>query len=173
MRDTTRKTSLVVILALGSVQSATPAKAADRPNLTGVWTTNSQTSHYPHNGVFATAVTIVQTEDELRESLMRPPSGRQEPNVDVIYSLTGSAKTMKVGGDELQSTAKWKGQALILQWKVRHEGSQAVLKRELSLSPDRQKLTMKVYLEGKNEPDQILFLDKQPNRSSTAAPHPR
>lgn len=157
-----RATILLVLLIGICPCSGTQVGATGHPDLTGIWKTNNQKSHYAHHaGMFLAGLNLQQQGNSLRETIMDTRPVEQGPPRQVVYSLDGSETATKIRGEEYRTTATWEGQTLVIVWEVNRGDVKSALKRELLLSSDGKTLTVKLYSPAdRKDPNQVLVLDK-------------
>jgi hypothetical protein len=96
----------------------------------------------------------------LIERLVRTTSLTDHPDVtSMTYTLNGQPARGRTGGVDVTTTAKWRGEDLVITWR---SADNSVLYRVLSLSPDRRTMTVQLSnQENPGTPDDVIVLKKK------------
>jgi hypothetical protein len=121
---------------------ATVALAADKPNFSGDWVMDASKSEFgpmpppdsmtrkiEHNDP---AITVTQ-------SSTGGPQGDQTTTSK--YTTDGKESVNQMAGNDVKSTAKWDGNALVIASKLEMQGNEVALTSKWSLSDDGKVLT--------------------------------
>jgi hypothetical protein len=155
-----RIVSIVVLLISGLLYNGPRVAGADHSVVNGTWVTLIERSRYPRNmSPLLANVTITQSRSEMKELVMKPLA--DEP-IQLVYSLDGRERLMRVGEDELRTSAQWQGNILVLSWKVTSRlGTVTSLKRDLTVASDGETLVMALFANGRKEdPEEIIVMRK-------------
>jgi hypothetical protein len=134
------------------------AAAQAKPNFTGTWKMNPSKSKFDGGGgPSGITAKIDQKDDSVTEALTVTGDGGDQ-NVEGKYTTDGKEIDVQLGPNGAKGTAKWDGDALVIEWKA--EGF--VFRRKLALSTDGKTLTMAVHRTSQNgEVDETVVFDKQ------------
>ena len=118
---------------------------------------NPAKSKFEDGGPSGITAKIDQKDDSVTEAItVTGDNGDQ--SVEGKYTTDGKEIEVQVGPNTAKGTAKWDGDALVIEWKS--EGF--IFRRKLALSTDGKTLTMAVHRTGENgEVDETVVFDKQ------------
>jgi hypothetical protein len=116
---------------------------------------NPQKSKFERGGPDGIQSKIDHKDAAFAESLMvSTPNG--DRTTETKYTIDGKETAQEVMGRSAQTSAKWDGDALIVEWKV----EDGFFRRKLTLSPDGKTLTMVVIQSrgsGEQAEDTVVF----------------
>lgn len=134
------------------------AAQTKQPNLTGTWKMNAEKSKFEQGGPSEITIKFDHKDASLSESLiLATPNG--DRTVDTKYTTDGKESTQEVMGTQGQTSAKWEGETLTIDWKV--EGGSFT--RKISVAADGKTMTMVVKQtspDGRSSTDTVV-LEKQ------------
>ena len=132
--------SLALLLTMLAVGAAAQGK---QPNLSGTWKMNAAKSKFERGGPSGVTLTLDHKDPALSEVLaLNTDNG--DRSVSAKYTTDGKETPQEVMGTLAQTSAKWEGESLTIEWKA--EGRN--FSRKLSLSPDGKTITMIVKQSG-------------------------
>jgi hypothetical protein len=151
---------LIAALALclfASVATVDATAQTKQPNLTGTWKMNAEKSKFEQGGPSSITLKIEHKDGALSESLMLM-TDNGERTMEAKYTTDGKATSQEVMGRTAQTSAKWEGDALTIDWKADDGG----FTRKITLSADGKTLTMVVIQSshGQSATDTVV-LEKQ------------
>ena len=150
--------SLCLLAAFVAIDAAAQAK---QPNLTGTWKMNAEKSKFEQGGPSDIIIKFDHKDSSLSESLIATtPNG--DHTVEARYTTDGKETTQEVIGGQAQTSAKWEGETLMINWK--QEGGS--FNRQITVSADGKTLTMIVKQsspDGQSTADTVV-LEKQEAR---------
>ncbi len=115
------------------------AAAQTKPNFSGTWKMNAEKSKFEQGGPDGIQSKIDHKDAAFAESLMiSTPNG--DRTVESKYTIGAKETPQEVMGRTAQASAKWDGDALVVEWKT----EDGFFRRKLTLSPDGKTLTMVV-----------------------------
>ena len=144
--------------AAGQEQKPAPASAQTK-NFSGTWKMNAAKSKFEGDDApRAIAVTFEQHGLNLSEVLTIVGSGGEERKLDLKFTLDGKEGTNQLGEEQIKSTAKMDGDALVIEL----QGRPGPFRRRFTLSEDGKVMTILVNRsEGGAEKTDTIVLDKQ------------
>ncbi|HZS06833.1 MAG TPA: hypothetical protein VFD58_18500 [Blastocatellia bacterium] len=150
-----RLTTFAIVLSLAIVSLA---GTQTKPNLSGLWKMNPQKSNFgPNGGPDGITIKFDQKDSELSETLTISAGGNERA-IDVKYTTDGKEGEAQIGGDGAKTTAKWDGDALVIEWK----NGERVFRRKFTLSGDGKTMTIAVHhVDPNGERDETVVLEKQ------------
>lgn len=142
------KTSILMISALAfcllaAMMAAGASAQTKQPNLSGTWKMNAEKSKFEQGGPSAITLKLEQKDVSLTETLILM-NDNGERSMDAKYTTDGKETAQDVMGRTAQTSAKWEGDALVIDWKAEGGG----FSRKLTVSPDGKTLTMIVKQSG-------------------------
>jgi len=131
----------VTTLAL-LVVAALAMPAAAKTDFSGTWKLEADKSDFgPMPPPEKYEQTVSHKDPELKISLLQ--AGQQgEMKAEMAYSTDGKETTNEIRGNPVKSTAKWEGDALLIESKMDIQGNELKLADKWSLSADGKTLTM-------------------------------
>ena len=148
--------SLFLVLMMTVGWCASPTEAQTKPNLTGTWKMNTSKSKLD-NGPEAITIKFDQQEPNLRE-LLTITGAQGEQTVDFKYTTDGKESVNQIRDDTAKCTAKWEGEALVIEWKM----GERSFRRKFTLSADGKMMTVAVHhVRPDGEKDETVVLEKQ------------
>jgi hypothetical protein len=134
---------------------ALTAMAQARPNFTGTWKLNQQKSK--DSDVVTLTIEFNQKDNNLTEAFNTGQGGEFEAK----YTIDGKESEVSTGDATIKATAKWDGDALVIDWRGPEEGRYFV--RKLTLSADGKTMTinLKHSLPNGKMGEKIWVLEKQ------------
>lgn len=130
-----------------------------QPNLSGTWKMNADKSKFEQGGPSGIVIKFDHKDSSLAETLMLVTDGG-ERSVDLKYTTDGKENPQDVMGRNAQTSAKWEGEALMINWKADGDGG---FSRKITLSADGKTMTMIVKQtsgDGSTSTDTVV-LEKQ------------
>jgi len=156
MREKTRAT-MIAVLAI-CLFTALAAAQSKQPNLTGTWKMNAEKSQFERGGPSGITLKIDHKDTALSETLMLVTDGGDR-SVEAKYTTDGKESAQEVMGVSAQTSAKWEGEALTIDWKI----ESASFNRKITVSADGKTMTMIVKQtspDGQSATDTVV-LEKQ------------
>jgi len=151
------RTSAALMLAAIVCFCASIATAQTKPNFTGTWKMNPAKSKFEGGGPSGITAKIDQKDDSVTEAVTVTLDGGDQ-SVEGEYTTDGKEIDVQVGPAAAKGSAKWDGDALVIEWKS--EGF--LFRRKFALSTDGKTLTMAVHRTSPNgEVDETVVFDKQ------------
>jgi uncharacterized protein (DUF2147 family) len=146
--------ALCLFASIATIDATAQTK---QPNLTGTWKMNAEKSKFEQGGPSSITLKLEQKDASLAESLMLMTSNG-ERTVEAKYIMDGKETAQEVMGRTAQTSAKWEGDALVIDWKADDGG----FSRKITVSADGKTLTMVVTQsrEGQSKTDTVV-LEKQ------------
>lgn len=145
--------------AVGQEQKPAAPASAQPKNFSGTWKMNAAKSKFgADDAPQAITVTFGQHGQNLSEVLTIAGSGGEERKLELKFTLDGKEGTNQLGGEQIKSTAKMEGDALVIEL----QGRQGPFRRRFTLSEDGKVMTILVNRsEGGAEKTDTIMLDKQ------------
>lgn len=153
------KPASVIITAIAICLFAAFTSAQTKhPDLTGTWKMNAEKSQFEHGGPSGITLTIDHKEPSLSETLMLVTDGGDR-SVEAKYTTDGKETAQEVIGTTAQTSAKWEGDALTIDWKIEN----ASFSRKITVSADGKTMTMIVKQSNPNgeSATDTVVLEKQ------------
>lgn len=145
-------------VALLTVVSLSPAAAQDKAKWTGTWKMDSAKSQFAGGGGPTRLTIKLELKDGAVTETMTAGNDNEERAFTAIYTTDGKESTQEVMGSSQQTTAKWEGDALVIEFKS--EGRS--FRRKFTLSPDGKTMTIAAHRSGEQgEADETVVLEKQ------------
>jgi hypothetical protein len=156
------KSTAIIIAMLFAAFVATGASAQTKqPNLTGTWKMNAEKSKFERGGPNEITLKLDHKDSSLSETLIIA-SNNGDRTIEAKYTTDGKETTQEIRDRQNQTSAKWEGETLTIEWKA--EGS--TFSRKLTVSADGKTLTMIVNQsrpDGQSATDTVV-LEKQEAR---------
>ncbi len=132
---------------------ALTAMAQTKPNFTGTWNLNHQKSKSSDS----ITIEFNQKDNNLTEAF----NASQGDELEAKYAIDGKESEVSTGDATIKATAKWDGDALVIDWRGPEEGRYFV--RKLTLSADGKTMTvnLKHSLPNGGMAEKIWFFEKQ------------
>jgi len=132
---------------------ALTAMAQTRPNFTGTWKLNQEKSK-SSDGI---TIEFNQKDNNLTEAFNAGQGGELEAK----YTIDGKESEVSTGDATIKATAKWDGDALVIDFRGPEEGRYFV--RKLTLSADGKTMTINIKQSMPNGgmAEKIWFFEKQ------------
>jgi hypothetical protein len=145
------RTSAALIIAVIVCLCALTASAQTKPDFSGSWKLNKEKSKFEGNGgPDAILIKIDHKEPALTEDwLVSTPNG--ERAFVAKYTTDGKETEQQVMGRMAMTSAKWEGDALLIEFKNSENG---FIKRKITLSADGKTMT-KIVTQSKDGSSQI------------------
>ena len=153
----TRTSAALMVAAIGCL-CASIAGAQTKPNFSGMWKMNREKSKLEAlDNIRSIIVKIEHKEPHFSESVTLTHDGG-DFTVEGNYTTDGKESEVQSTSGALKATAKWEGDALIVEWK--NEGFQ--VRRKYILSADGKTLTTNARRYTANgEIDEMSVFEKQ------------
>src|SRR5262245_1335570 len=116
---------------------ALTAMAQARPNFTGTWKLNQQKSK-GSDGVTLT-IEFNQKDNNLTEAFTLNQGGG-DSTIEAKYTIDGKESEAPIGDEVIKATAKWEGDALVIDWRGPEAGRSFI--RKLTLAGDGKIMTI-------------------------------
>ena len=113
---------------------ALTAMAQARPNFTGTWKLNQQKSKSSDS----ITIEFNQKDNNLTEAF----NAGQDGELEAKYTIDGKESEVSTGDATIKATAKWDGDALVIDFRGPEEGRYFV--RKLTLSADGKTMTINI-----------------------------
>jgi hypothetical protein len=135
-----RKHFVMILTALVVASMAMPAAA--KPDFSGTWKLVADKSDFgPMPPPEKYEQVVAHKDPELKLSVAQV--GQQgELKSDMSYNTEGKETTNEIRGNAVKSTAKWDGDALVIESKLDLQGNELKLSDKWVLSEDGKTLTM-------------------------------
>jgi hypothetical protein len=132
---------------------ALTAMAQTKPNFTGTWKLNQQKSE--RSG--SITIEFNQKDNNLTEAF----NAGQDGELEAKYTIDGKESEVSTGDATIKATAKWDGDALVIDFRGPEEGRYFV--RKLTLSADGKTMTinLKHSLPNGGMAEKIWVFEKQ------------
>lgn len=146
---------LVVLLA---------ALAAEQPktNFTGNWKLNIEKSDFGALSAPRSSVSKIDHREPALKISTTQAGEQGERTYDLTLSTDGKPAANTLGGNDITSTAKWDGDALLIESKLSLQGNDILIKQKWTLSADGNVLTQSRHLSSaQGETSQKFVLEKQ------------
>ena len=153
-----RNATVLMMLALSILSSVLAVAAQGKTNVSGTWKMNAEKSKFEKGGPKAITIKFDQKESTLDESItIANDSGEQTLNF--IYTLDGKESAQQLEGQPIKASAKWEGEALLLEFKNDDGFS---FRRKITVSADGKTITMDVKQASPNgTANDTVILEKQ------------
>src|SRR5262249_44154372 len=153
-KTTVRTTLTVAILCLFASVAATQTK----PNLNGTWKMDPSKSKFENEGPGSITIKFEQKATSFNETLTIG-GDNDERNINLKYTTDSKEYANQIGDRDVQVTAKWEGETLVVTIK----GEQGIFTRKLSISTDGKTINMDVERQEGDRPmvKESVFLVKQ------------
>ncbi len=148
------------LFALGLLLSVSAAQAAT--SFTGAWKLNVDKSDFGPLPVPISLVDKIEQSDSALK-INRAQSGQMgEATYDLVYTFDGKESTNTVRGNPLKSTAKWDGDALLIETKLKFQDNDVQINDRWTLGEDGKTILIARHLKSaQGEMDQKLVMVKQ------------
>ena len=145
------RTGAALMIAAIVCFCALTANAQTKPDFSGAWKMNKEKSKFAGNGgPDAILIKIYHKEPALTEEWsISTPEG--ERSFQAKYTIGGQETERQVMGRTAKTSAKWEGDALVIEFKTTDSG---FFKRKITLSADGKTMT-KIVTQSKGDGDQI------------------
>jgi hypothetical protein len=132
-----------VLFLLTTILTSAATAQTKQPNLSGTWKMNAAKSKFERGGPSGITIKFDHKEPSISEVLsLTNDSG--DRTVEAKYTTDGKETTQAVMGTSAQTSAKWEGEALTIEWKA--EGRN--FSRTISLGADGKTMTIIVKQTG-------------------------
>lgn len=153
-----RKVAFFLTLALSILSSGLLVAAHSKTNVSGTWKMNAEKSKFEKSGPKAITIKFDQQESTLKESLTLT-NDRGEQTLNFTYTLDGKESVQELEGMPIKASAKWEGEALLLEFKNDDGFS---FQRKVTVSGDGKTMTMDVKQASPNgTANDTVVLEKQ------------
>jgi hypothetical protein len=140
-------------------------QAQAKPNFTGDWTLNVDKSNFGPMPAPTTMTQKINHEDPNLKLSVAQTGAQGDLSYDVAYTTDGKETTNNIRDMEAKSTAKWEGDALIVETKLNAGGTDILIKGKWTLSEDGKTLTNTSHLVSpQGEIDFTSVFDKTPKK---------
>jgi hypothetical protein len=131
------------------------AGAQNKPDLSGVWKMNRSKSQFSNGGPETVTIKIDHKDPSYAESLTIGEGG-EERTFETKYTTDGKEGSQEVMGRTAQTSAKWEGETLLINWKTEDR----FFSRKVTLSADGKTMTVVVRQsgsDGQEKVDTVVF----------------
>lgn len=143
-------------VALLTVVSLSPAAAQDKAKWTGTWKMVPEKTQFAGGGPSNIVIKLELKDGAVTETLT-VTTDNGERSFTATYTTDSKATTQEVMGRNMQTSAKWSGEALVIDFKADDAG----FARKISLSSDGKTMTIAVHHTGdQGEKDDTVVLAK-------------
>ncbi|HKQ78957.1 MAG TPA: hypothetical protein VJ810_34990 [Blastocatellia bacterium] len=151
------KTSVALMIATILCIVALVANAQTKPNLSGEWKMNPEKSKFTGGGPDSIVIKIDHKEPALTEDWsISTPDGQR--SFQAKYTTDGKETEQQVMGRTAKTSAKWVGDALVIEFKEKESGG--FFNRKITLSADGKTMTKVVTQSnggGESAEDTVVF----------------
>jgi hypothetical protein len=124
---------------------------------TGTWKMIPSKSRFAGDGPSSIVIKL-ELKDVLLTETLTIGTDNGERSFTAKYTTDGKESTQEVMGSNAQTTAKWEGDTLVIDFKAEGRG----FRRKIALSPDGKTMTIAVHHSGdQGERDETVVLEKQ------------
>ena len=149
-----------VAAALALILLALPALA--KTNFSGDWKLNVSKSEFGPMPPPSSMTGKITHQDPKLKLAVKQTGERGDVDYEMNYSTDGKETTNEFRGNPMKSTARWDGEALVIDTKGSFDGNDFTIQDRMSLSADGKTLTLKRHFSSSmGEADQTLVLEKQ------------
>jgi hypothetical protein len=153
-----RMSARFLAVALFAMFCVASAVAQDNAKWTGTWKMIPSTSKFGDSGGPSNIVIKLELKDTTLTETLTVGSDNGERSFTAKYTTDGKESTQEVMGRSAQTTAKWEGEALVIDFKAEGRG----FRRKITLTPDGKTMTIAVHHSGdQGERDETVVLEKQ------------
>ena len=137
--------------------------AAAAPNFSGDWKMNVAKSDFGPLPAPDLLTRSIKHADPALAYTTHQKGAQGDVTTDVKYTTDGKPATNTINGTEAKGTAKWQGEALLIESTRDVQGMQIESKEIWTLSDDKKTLTINSHITvpGQGEFDLKLVLEKQ------------
>jgi hypothetical protein len=152
----------VTFLSLGLAVLALASRADAKPNFGGEWKLNVSKSEYGPMPAPNKRTDKITHEDPKLKITTSQSGQNGDFTFDLNYSTDGKETSNDIRGNAAKSTAKWDGDALLIETKANFQGNDVTLKDKWMLSDDGKTLTINRHIvASQGELDTKMVLEKQ------------
>lgn len=149
-------------VVVGLIVACGLAHGQTRADFNGAWKMNPTKSDFGSGPVTESrldrfVIDGIHLKDTITQKLRRGP----ESTYDMIYTTDGKECANRVRGTLVKSTARWDGEALVVESTV-FALRQATMSDRWSISADGRTLTLVRHIRGARQADQTVVFDRQP-----------
>lgn len=150
-------------LAVASVAAALGLlQAQAKPNFSGTWKLNPAKSDFGAMPAPESRTDKITHEDPALTDSFTQSGQMGKVTAEFKYSTDGKETHNTVRGNEIQNTAKWEGDELVISGKTVLNGADVTMHDRWSLSADGKALTIRRHVNSPlGETDQKIVLEKQ------------
>jgi len=136
--------------------------ASAAPNLTGEWKLNISKSDFGQMPAPSSMTQKITHDDPKLTVAVKQAGDMGEFEFTANYSTDGKETTNTFASNDAKSTAKWDGDALLIETKGKFGDNDFTMKDKWTLSADGKVLTINRHFSSSfGEGDQTLVLEKQ------------
>jgi hypothetical protein len=144
-------------MALFATVCVTSVAAQENAKWTGTWKMIPSKSQFAGNGPSSIVIKFELKDATLTET-MTVVNDNGERAFTAKYTTDGKETTQEVIGRTAQTSAKWEGEALVIDFKAEGRG----FRRKITLSPDGKTMTIAVRQSSdQGDRDETVVLEKQ------------
>lgn len=153
-----QKVGHLFMLALLVFAAAPLLQAQNKPNVSGTWKMVAEKSKFEHGGPKNIVIKFDQQAATLSEVLTLT-NDQGDRTINFTYSMDGKELPQQLEGQEIQTSAKWEGEALVVEFKNSEGYSFA---RKITVSADGKTMTIAVKQTNPNgSVNDTVVLEKQ------------
>jgi hypothetical protein len=153
-----QKVGYLFMLALLVFLAAQLSQAQNKPNVSGTWKMNAEKSKFERSGPKNIVIKFDQQATTLSEVLTLT-NDQGDRTINFTYSMDGKELTQQLEGQEIQTSAKWEGEALVVEFK-NSEGYS--FQRKITVAADGKTMTIAVKQSNPNgSVNDLVVLEKQ------------
>ena len=149
----------ISIIAAGLLFGLAGAVAAQtQADLNGTWKLNADKSKFASSDAPENVIVRFESDGRTLHETLTTVHSDVQTTTSLNYSLDGKEVLNHVGDEEIKTTAKWDGGALVLQWK--DQGGTST--RRFVLAKDGKSMTMEVRDSDQSIPSgDVVTLEKK------------
>ena len=140
MQSTRRR--LLIIAAVLALTVGVSQAWADKPDFSGTWKLNNDKSEFGPMPAPDKWESKVNHKDPALKYTTVQSSAQGEMTTETNYTTDGKECTNKFMGNDYKGTAKWDGDALVIDSKRDFQGMEITIQDRWTLSPDGKVLTI-------------------------------
>ena len=150
--------TLFAAVALLAVVSLAPVSAQDKAKWTGTWKMIPAKSQFAGGDGPSSIVIKLELKDGAVTETLTLGTENGERSFTATYTTDGKATEQEVMGRAAQTSAKWEGEALVIDFKAGDGG----FARKITLSADGKTMNIAVHHSGgQGDRDDTVVLEKQ------------
>lgn len=157
-----RTEGISAFLLLAAATTLVTAQAQSKANFSGEWKLNASKSEFGPMPAPNSRTDKIKHEDPSLKVSTSSSTQAGDFNIDLNYTTDGKETTNEIRGNQVKSTAKWEGDALVINSKGSFGGNDITITDKWTLSPDGKTLTIgRHFVSPQGELDQKVVMEKQ------------